>query len=189
MSCDCNCSCQCQNGHPAGKKMAIKSERHQLKKYFKKGDGSEEVRNIYPLTLLSNVIDEYTGKRLSEVMFLTNHLWLRKEESFACTMRRVPKGFRHLGLYVTVVDEINKEFTTYVYIGKNTITCAELKKEENWMVIRTSNEVEEKAKLEDKIKALEDKVKSLIGVKVVTQAELEELEERDEHTLYYVKDL
>lgn len=189
MSCECNCSCQCQNGHPAGKKMAIKSERHQLKKYFKKGDGSEEIRNIYPITLLSNVLDEYTGKRLSEVMFLTNHLWLRKEESFACTMRRVPKGFRHLGLYVTVVDEINKEFTTYVYIGKNTITCAELKKEENWRIIRTSNDVEEKAKLEDKIKALEDKVSSLLGVKILTQAELAELEERDENTLYYIKDL
>lgn len=189
MSCECNCSCQCQNGHPAGKKMAIKSERHQLKKYFKKGDGSEEIRNIYPITLLSNVIDEYTGKRLSEVMFLTNHLWLRKEESFACTMRRVPKGFRHLGLYVTVVDEINKEFTTYVYIGKNTITCAELKKEENWRVIRTSNDVKEKAKLEDKVKALEDKVSSLLGVKILTQAELNDLEERDENTLYYIKDL
>ena len=184
MSCECNCSCQCQNGHSAGKKMAIKSERHQLKKYFKKGDGSED-----PLTLLSNVIDEYTGKRLSEVMFLTNHIWLRKEKSFACTMRRVPKGFRRLGLYVTVVDEINKEFTTYVYIGKNTITCCELKKEENWRVIRTSNDVEEKAKLGDKIKALEEKVKSLIGVRIMTQAELEELEERDENTLYYIKDL
>ena len=95
---------------------------------------------------------------------------------------------------VTIVDderihEINKEFTTYVYIGKNTITCCELKKEENWRVIRTSNDVEEKSKLEDKIKALEDKVKSLIGVKVVTQAELDALEERDEHTLYYIKDL
>jgi hypothetical protein len=169
--------------------MAIKSEKHQLKKYFKNEDGSEEIRNIYPITLLSNVIDEYTGKRLSEVMFLTNHLWLRKEESFACTMSRVPKGFRRLGLYVTVVDDINKEFVTYVYIGKNAITCCELKKEENWRKIRTSNEVEEKSKLEEKVKALEEKVKSLIGVRIMTQAELEELEERDENTLYYIKDL
>lgn len=189
MSCNSNCGCSCQNGHPAGKKMAVKSEKHQLKKYFKKADGSEEIRNIYPLTLLSNVIDEYTGKRLSEVMFLTNHIWLRKEESFACTMRRVPKGFRRLGLYVTVVDDVNKESTTYVYIGRNTITCCELKKEENWRVIRTSNDVEEKAKLEDKVKALEEKVKSLIGVRITTQAELDAMEERDENTLYYIKDL
>lgn len=189
MSCDYKCSCQCQNGHPAGKKMAIKSEKHQLKKYFKKGDGTEEVRNIYPLTLLSNVIDEYTGKRLSEVMFLTNHLWLRKEESFACTMRRVPKGFRRLGLYVTVVDDINKEFTTYVYVGKSTITCCELKKEENWKVIRSSNSVEDEINLSETVKDLKKQISEIMKVKSLTKAELDALEVRDEHTIYVVKDL
>ena len=189
-------SCECKKTCFKDKKKYVKGGKYQLKKKVVNPQKVEEDVNIYPITLMGNIYDEYTGKGLDQVMFMTNHIYLTFEESFACTMKKIPKGFRRLGLYVTIGYPSTKDWLTYVYIGDSTITCEEIQLEKNWRLVEAIDKAEVLGIYESRMKLLEDKYKALkqetdsrIKVKAVTKMQYDNLSYKDMTTLYVITDL
>lgn len=188
-------SCECKKACFQDKKKYVKGGKYQLKKKVVTDKKEEEV-NVYPVTLMGNIYDEYTGKGLDQIMFMTNHIYLTYDESFACTMKKIPKGFRRSGLYVTIGYPTEREFKTYVYIGDTTITCEEIQLEKNWLLLTPKNIVDSLSEVNDKITYLETSIKYIqektsksIRVESVTKAEYDNLNPKDYSVLYLIKDL
>ena len=189
-------SCECKKACFQDKKKYVKGGKYQLKKKVVTDKKEEEV-NVYPITLMGNIYDEYTGKGLDQIMFMPNHIYLTYDESFACTMKKVPKGFRRLGLYVTVGYPAERKFETYVYTGRDTITCEEIQLEKNWTMLIPKEFADNLSILYNNIKVLEDKVRELettiqksVRVETVTKYQYDNLgSKKDPKVLYLIIDL
>lgn len=181
-------SCECRTVCNNGKKVKVKGNRHQLKRKIS-SDGIEKEINIYPITLMDNIIDSYTGKRLSDIMFLTNHIRLEYNQSFENTIKTVPKGLRRYGLYVTVTKSPSS-IQTFIYTGGTEITCVEWTDPKNWVIVFDNSD--ETVTLLSKVEELRNKVKELqdstLTVKEVTKEEYDKLpsEKKTSKILYYI---
>ena len=182
-------SCGCKNESCVpNKKKAIKGNKHQLKKIIINKNNEDEEVNIYPITTMGNVIDEYTGKRLPDVLFMHNHLHLVYDESFECTIKKVPKGYRRYGLWVTITYS-NTSWETFFYKGTLEITCEEWVKAENWQVFLSSSVLnihQRLGELEFLVSNLERTKASIVTVTKEEYKSLSEEQKKADNIIYYV---
>lgn len=186
MSCNCNKSI-CENG----KKKAIKGGSHQLKKKVLDANNQEREENVYPITLLENIVDSYTEKSLMELLFMNNHLYFQLDNSFECTVRKVPKAFRRLGLYVTIVSPANS-FETYVYIGNKEIICSEWMDKNNWKNVSSSNQIVEGGDIDSILNRIKNIEETKIQIKSITLEQYNNLSREEQENLsviYYIRDI
>ena len=69
-------------------------------------------QKVYPLTTIKGVIDESSGKYLSEILHSINHVYLPYKGDRLKTRASLPVNFRKSGVWITY-KAINKLVTEY----------------------------------------------------------------------------
>lgn len=76
-----------------------------IEQLIKKDCKTGEYANIYPITILSNVIDPDTKEPLDTALEKYNHIFLPfKDNSRILTRRQVPSELRRRGLWITYIS-------------------------------------------------------------------------------------
>ena len=81
---------------------------HILDKYCEENDTRY---NIYPLTVIQAVFDGLTGTRLDRILAACNSVYLTWEGTFANTVNKLDKIYRHKGYIITYRDVTNINWT------------------------------------------------------------------------------
>lgn len=99
---------------------------------IKKNCTTGEYSNLYPVTIIDNVIDPITGKTLRDSLEQCNHLYLSfKDNSKAVTRNQVPLELRRKGLWITYNSCAGKIITEYY--KSDDFSNREWGKNENWV--------------------------------------------------------
>lgn len=99
---------------------------------IKKNCTTGEYSNIYPVTIIDNVVDPITGKTLRDSLEQCNHLYLPfKDNSKAVTRNQVPLELRRKGLWITYNSCAGKIITEYY--KSDDFSNREWGKNENWV--------------------------------------------------------
>lgn len=99
---------------------------------IKKNCTTGEYSNLYPVTIIDNVIDPITGKTLRDSLEQCNHLYLPfKDNSKAVTRNQVPLELRRKGLWITYNSCAGKIITEYY--KSDDFSNREWGKNENWV--------------------------------------------------------
>lgn len=99
---------------------------------IKKNCTTGEYSNIYPVTIIDNVVDPITRKTLRDSLEQCNHLYLPfKDNSKAVTRNQVPLELRRKGLWITYNSCAGKIITEYY--KSDDFSNREWGKNENWV--------------------------------------------------------
>lgn len=131
--------CGCNKEIATPSKQYELSPIHQLEKYIETTPCSLKNKvTIFPKTVIQAVYDGFTGKRLDDVLTLSNHLYIPYKGCLRETYKQIPKGWRRKGLVVTTVD-YNGNLITNQYINECNANCSNITDLDNWKPLEFSS--------------------------------------------------
>lgn len=85
-----------------------------IEQLMKKDCKTGTYENMFPITVLSAIKNEYTGETLDVQLESYNHIYLPFiENSKAATRKQIPERYRRKGLWITYISCQNNVVTEY----------------------------------------------------------------------------